>query len=366
MKNMDTSIQDGFGHEDLNKTGLSLREMQSMLMDLAMEVPRECTAMLEHLLQTETVPVGALQEAAPNQRPKRAAEDSVRFSIRLDTDDLETEARKLSKKKIAQQDRQLDLFAAPEVSYDACLPTKAELKLETEAPTVVRTHQQRMELYAKFLNNLKAYHSHPTPQIKAELDIIVSQIDPTTLWKFFTSQSPKLMEKFNNYINPQHMAEQSTMDVEVRKMNAVDKNRKNDGRYCLFLTRGGESLMVHFSRKNGFILYLIYLMDRKQKGDKVDTLKISEFAELFDKLYEMVYGIRGGTAFSDMMKNYNAQGEARQKSLYTVLQSIRNDVGSTCARLNEPAEPFLLRDTMAHLAVLPKHISLPAEMMLLM
>lgn len=52
-----------------------------------------------------------------------------------------------------------------------------------------------------------------------------------------------------------------------------------------------------------------------------------------------------------------------QKGLYTVLKSIREDVGNTCERMQEPAEPFLLQDTTAHLAVLPKHIILPDEIM---
>ena len=54
-----------------------------------------------------------------------------------------------------------------------------------------------------------------------------------------------------------------------------------------------------------------------------------------------------------------------QKGLYSVLKSIREDVGNTCERIQEPAEPFLLQDTTAHLAVLPKHIILPNEIMAL-
>lgn len=125
--------------------------------------------------------------------------------------------------------------------------------------------------------------------------------------------------------------------------------------FCVLL------LMVHFSRSAGFVLYLIYLIDRKKNGEKVDTLNIVQYKQLFGKLYEMVYGYNGETVFTDMVKNYNAEGEMRQKGLYTVLKSIREDVGNTCERMQEPAEPFLLQDTTAHLAVLPEHIILPDE-----
>lgn len=104
-------------------------------------------------------------------------------------------------------------------------------------------------------------------------------------------------------------------------------------------------------------------LDRKKKGDKVDTLNISQYKELFSKLYYIVYGITGEMLFTEMMKNYNVNSEVQQKSLYTVLKSIRDDVGSTCERMQEPAEPFLLHDIGSHLAVLPEHIMLPSEIM---
>jgi len=79
----------------------------------------------------------------------------------------------------------------------------------------------------------------------------------------------------------------------------------------------------------------------------------------------MTYGINGETIFTDMVKNFNSEGELQQKGLYTVLKSIREDIGNTCERMQEPAEPFLLQDMKAHLAVLPKHIILPEKIMAL-
>lgn len=244
-----------------------------------------------------------------------------------------------------------------------CMATStAVLKERLEIEGII-THQQRMQMYARFLDNLKIYHKTHDAKIAAELDFVISIIDPVTLRMLFLKQSPKMQEKINNYINPRRMAEISTMNLEVRKVKSIDKTRKNDGYYRLFLVREDESLMVHFTRKNGFILYLIYLLDRKKKGDKVDTLNISQYKELFSKLYYIVYGITGEMLFTEMMKNYNVNSEVQQKSLYTVLKSIRDDVGSTCERMQEPAEPFLLHDIGSHLAVLPEHIMLPSEIM---
>lgn len=240
----------------------------------------------------------------------------------------------------------------------------AAMKERLEVKGVI-THQQRMEMYSRFLDNLKIYHKTHDPKVAAELDFVISIIDPVTLRMLFLKQSPKLQEKINNYINPQRMAEVSTMDLEVRKVKKIDVNRKNDGYYRLFLIRDEEALQVHFSRKNGCILYLIYLLDRKKNGDKVDTLNLTQYKELFGKLYNIVYGINGEQFFIDMMKNYNANNEVQQKGLYTVLKSMRDDIGSTCERMQEPADPFLLRDIASHLAVLPDHIILPDEIMTL-
>lgn len=224
-------------------------------------------------------------------------------------------------------------------------------------------YQKRLEIFDHLLDNLRKFRKHPDPKIEAELDLIFNAIDPAT-WKiFFLKQSPQIQEKMNNFVNPRRMAENSTMDLEICKAKIMDKSRKNDGHYRLYLKRGEEKLMVHFTRKNGFILYLIYLLDRKKNGDGVDTLNIAQYKQLFGRLYEMVYGINGETIFTDMMKNFNVNNEVQQKGLYTVLKSIRDDVGSACERMQEPADPFLLQDMASHLAVLPEHIILPSEIL---
>lgn len=240
----------------------------------------------------------------------------------------------------------------------------ASIKERLEIKGVI-THKQRLEMYDRLLDNLKKYHKTHDPKREAELDFIFSIIDPVTMRMFFLKQSPKLQEKMNNFVNPKRLAEASSMDLEIRWSEKIDKTRKTDGHYRLFLSRGDERLMVHFSRSAGFVLYLIYLIDRKKNGDKVDTLNIVQYKQLFGKLYEMTYGINGETIFTDMVKNFNSEGELQQKGLYTVLKSIREDIGNTCERMQEPAEPFLLQDMKAHLAVLPKHIILPEKIMAL-
>ena len=272
----------------------------------------------------------------------------------------------MARKAITDRRFQANLFAA--LSERTMHPvfgmtaSNATLKRQMEIEGVI-THKQRMEMYDRLLDNLKKSHKRHNPKMEAEIEFLIRCIDPATLRMFIQSQSPKFQEKLSNFINPKRLAESSTMDLEIRWAEKIDKTRKNDGHYRLFLCRDDERLMVHFSRSAGFILYLIYLIDRKKNGEKVDTLNIGQYKQLFGKLYEMTYGFNGETVFTDMLKNYNAEGEMQQKGLYTVLKSIREDVGNTCERMQEPAEPYLLQDATAHLAVLPQHIILPNEIM---
>lgn len=240
----------------------------------------------------------------------------------------------------------------------------SSLKKQMEMEGVV-THQQRMELYDRLFENLKKSHRKHDPKVEAEIEFIIKCIDPATLRMFFQKQSPKLQEKITNFVNPKRLAEVSTMDLEIRWSKEIDKIYRTNGYYRLYLCKGDDRLHVHFRRSAGFVLYLLYLMDRKKNGEKVDTLNIAQYKSLFDKLYKMTYGREGETIFTDMLKNYNAQNEAQQKGLHNVLQTIRENVGVTCERMQEPAEPFLLQDATAHLAVLPEHIIIPDEIMAL-
>ena len=147
-------------------------------------------------------------------------------------------------------------------------------------------------------------------------------------------------------------------------MGYIDKDKKNDGYYRLFLKKGGKTEPVHFDRKPSFILYLIYLLDRKKNGDKVDSLKISEYKDLFGKLYSMTYVINGEEIFSNLVKNMKVKNH--KEGLYSVLKNIRDVIGDACERMHEPPEPFLLPDIASHFTVLPKHIILPPEIMEMM
>lgn len=225
------------------------------------------------------------------------------------------------------------------------------------------SHKRKQDIISHLLENIGKLKKNYDERIDAELDLLFKSVDPTTWKVYFLKQSPMLQEKMLRFVNPKTQAELSTMDLEIRYFKKIDKDRKNDGYYRLFMKRAEDTLMVHFQRKNAFVLYLIYLIDRKKNGDNVDTLDIRKYKDMFCKIYEMTYGFSGEKEFDDMVKSYDNNGEVKERSLYVVLHSMREDIGSTCERMRESPEPFLLQDITSHLAVLPKHIIVPKEMM---
>ena len=79
----------------------------------------------------------------------------------------------------------------------------------------------------------------------------------------------------------------------------------------------------------------------------------------------MTYGLKGEREFDNMMKRYNSKDEVQQKELSVVLHTMKMDIGTTCEKMEEPPEPFILKDSASHLTVLPKHIILPSEIIAL-
>lgn len=225
----------------------------------------------------------------------------------------------------------------------------------------ILNYKKQMEIIRNFKNNIKKYHKKPTPEIEAELDIVIKMIDTSTLKKFFSQLSPKNQEQLGNLINPDVAAKESKMDLEIIYHKDIDKVNNTFGRYRLLMKRDYEQTCVHFRRRPAFVLYLIYLMDKKKRGDNVDTLNLKSYRHLFGRLFEMTYGINGESVFDDMMRQFNKNNTIQQKELYNIMKVMREDIGASCERMNEPVEPFIISNVNSHLAVLPSHIIIPNE-----
>ena len=174
-----------------------------------------------------------------------------------------------------------------------------------------------------------------------ELKFLLDRVDKKARDEFVTT-----------FLNPNVLAEQSTMQVEVRWIGKTDKKRRNDGRARIYLIKDGMEEQVHFKRKPTFILYLILLLSIHQ-SEKEDTPDISTCEEQFRLFFKNVYAYDGGlTEFKTLM----GEGNSKQKLLRHCLNDISHSIGDTCKSLHENASPYILRNKRSRLYILKKNV----------
>lgn len=233
-------------------------------------------------------------------------------------------------------------------------------KMQEVAPC---TYREQQEIFDRLYKNLKECHKKDSARARAEIEYIIGITDPATLLKSILAQSPQVREKIMQRIDPSYLASTSTLQVEVRNEQRKGKKKPNDGHYNLFFANSNGERMVYFQRKGSYILYLLYLLDRKVRGDRVDTLDLARHEALFVRLYDLIYGAGGKDQFATMMEVNDTPGEMAQRNVYSFYYKARLDIGRFCEELREAPEPFLIHDMNSHLAVLPENITLPPEIL---
>ena len=227
---------------------------------------------------------------------------------------------------------------------------------ENEETAAEKSEEQTTSIMKK----LNEYRKNPTPEAEEELDRFFSSIDTVTLMHYVLKLSPNVQKKFFESVSTEHMAQVSTLHVVIRKEKRIDNINKTDGNYRLYLkTNKLTPQHVHFGLRNGFIVYLIYLLDRKKRGDNAKNISIKDYKELFKDLYDLVYGTNGETSYNNMIGGKNSSN--KKESLSKAMEDIRDSVGNLCKTLNETPAPFIVRNKSSHLAILPDHINLPIE-----
>ena len=221
------------------------------------------------------------------------------------------------------------------------------------------THQKKSEMIDRMMDNIYNYRKSNDKKAEAELNYVLSSMDIESLKKFLTKMSKKQLETFCKTANPKILAAESSMKLEIRHVGKMDPVKKADGKYRLFLCKNYDQVQVHFGRREAFILYLIYLIDKHER-DSVDTLKIESFKTQFKNLYEAVYAKDGAEIrFDKMVKHTDNEGNPQQAQIKHCYSDIRMAVSDGCEKLRELPAPFILADAKDHLYVQKSKISVP-------
>lgn len=217
-----------------------------------------------------------------------------------------------------------------------------------------------------FLKMLNEYRHHPSPQLLTEITKIVETVPPQLISEYLVWCSTRDQQRFAD-LTPDDLAKKSTLQLTIKYIGKTDPKFKNDGKYRLYLSKGDYSEMVHFNRKNSCILYFLYLIDRKKRGNNAEALDLNEYREKFNQIYYQIYGddsaIASKDAFDNMMKELNKKDKVKQADISSVMKCMRDDVGRVCEKLHEPSSPFIIQNAKSHLAALPNKITIPQELL---
>lgn len=224
------------------------------------------------------------------------------------------------------------------------------------------THQKKGEMMDRMMENIYKFRKNHDEKAEAELNYVLSSLDIESLKKVLIKMSKKQLETFCKTANPKVLAAESAMTLEIKDMDKSAPVVNADGRFRLFLRKNYDQVQVLFGRREAFILYLIYLIDKHER-DTVDTLKIETYKTQFKNLFEAVYGKDDAEKrFDRMIRHTDDKGNPQQAQIKHCYSDIRMAVSDGCERLRELPAPFIIADAKDHLYVQKSKIVIPQDL----
>ena len=265
------------------------------------------------------------------------------------------------------------------LSKDQCVMPMAPMAGMFTGALGMINYQQSREIFGRFVDNCATLRKAEkktkfSDKFQADLEKAKCEIDYVfnTIWgasknmdslrKIIISQSDKkIAESFDNFLNKEKMANESNIIISVEKSNeGIDKYKKNDGNYRVYAYDGKNKIQVHFARKSSCIIYIMYLMDKKKRGEDVDFLTISKNKEVFCKLYSRVYGGCSAEEAYTGLTSKVIKGEVRRTSLKDCYQDIHKSLKKVIDDLGEEVPPFVIPNENSHLTLRTEKITIPS------
>lgn len=178
----------------------------------------------------------------------------------------------------------------------------------------------------------------------SKLLLLYSAIDIDALIQFSAHLNKSQFTRFAECVNPHLIAQRSPVKIEVRRQDTVTGRHKTNGRYVIYFKTAERSLQVRFAHRSSFVIYLMYLID-KRHNPECDALKFD--STLFKQLMQTVYAVNG---------------EQPPRRMKDCLWDINKTIRTACRTLGVPPSPYIINGEHEHLYVLPQDITLPAEL----
>ena len=263
------------------------------------------------------------------------------------------------------------------VYYSYSMPPTSDLYELVPSNT---SYKKSREIMSRFVKNCKLVNkSNNNDKLsaaqerqlkKAQGEIIyVFNLFTPNVYSRFTLQMMKMKSismAFDNCINRDKIAANSKIKVSVELAKPeIDaeldpkkaKKLKTNGRYRVYLSVGGKIEQVKFRRTVSCVVYIMYLLDRKLRGEEIDTLKIADNEDLFCKLYTQVYNAtkeQTKEKFNSLVKRYN--GNVKRSRLADYYSDIREALDESVSKFGESPLPFYIPNEYSHITVLSSNI----------
>lgn len=219
----------------------------------------------------------------------------------------------------------------------------------------------QMSSAEEFVEYCRKARKKNDPDFIQNLSRMMEPVSMAGIIRFITGLPARQQKEFfENCLDRKGLAVRSEIKVEIRRFNATDPKKRNDGMYRIFLKKHGqEPRLLHFAMKNHTVLYVMYLIDRKRRGDAAESIDFWKNKESFIDLYLRVYG--------DIVSEGEAAAEYRyltnrpEPPVNNCFKGINRVVKMTVQEFDESFTPFRVVKT-GHLAVLPENIIIPEEL----
>ena len=259
-----------------------------------------------------------------------------------------------------------DMAMAPTRCWYEAIPTDTSYKKSREIMSrfvenckLINKNEKKSKLSKAQVEKLK--------QAQSEVNYVFNLFTPNVYSRFALQMMRKndIALAFDNCINREKIAANSKITVSVEyakpeidaKLDPKVVNKmKTNGKFRVYLSDGEDTVQVKFGRAASCIVYIMYLLDRKLRGDEIDTLKISNNEKLFCELYGTVYNkSEAKNTFKTLETRFDG-GKVKRSRLTDCYSDIRKALDESVSEFGESALPFYIPNEYSHITVLSSNI----------
>ena len=250
-----------------------------------------------------------------------------------------------------------------------------------EAIPADTSYKKSREIMSRFVENCKLINKtekksklskaqvEKLQKAQSEVNYVFNLFTPNVYSRFALQMMKKndISLAFDNCINRDKIAANSKIIVSVEcakpeidaKLDPkIVKKLKTNGKFRVYLSDGEDTVQVKFGRAASCIVYIMYLLDRKLRGDEIDTLKISSNEKLFCELYGTVYNkSEAKDTFKTLESRFDG-GKVKRSRLTDCYSDIRKALDESVSEFGESALPFYIPNEYSHITVLSSNITI--------